>query len=51
MYEPKSEVFDGLGLSVRECLLSVESDGTVVIPVDNFQSKSVVLEEVWIWVC
>ena len=31
LFEPRSEVFDCLGVSIRECLLTVESDGTVTI--------------------
>ena len=41
LFEPRGEVFDCLGVSVRECLLTVGSDGTVTIPVDNFQSRPV----------
>ena len=44
LFEPRGEVFDCLGVSVRECLLTVGSDGTVTIPVDNFQSRPVRLE-------
>ena len=40
LFEPRGEVFDCLGVSVRECLLTVESDGTVII----FQSRPVRLE-------
>lgn len=44
LFEPRGEVLNSLGVSVRKCLLTVQSDGAVVISVDNFQGRPVRLE-------
>ena len=45
MFEPKFESIDKLGLSVQGCLLTVASDKTIPIPIENFQGVPVTLEE------
>ena len=37
LFEPKHEVLKGFGVSMQESLLSTRGDGTVLIPIENFQ--------------
>lgn len=45
MFEPKHEYLEPLGLCTQESLITVHSDGSVLIPLQNFQGMSVRLEK------
>ncbi len=45
LFEPCHSTFNDLGVDVQEALLSVGSDGSVTVPVSNFQGMSVKLED------
>ena len=44
LFEPNAESLGALGLSAQECLLCVQRDGTVLIPLQNFKQDTVDLE-------
>lgn len=45
LFEPRHSTLESLGLNTQESLLTLHSDGMVLIPVENFQGVSVVLEK------
>ena len=45
LFEPKHGTLDPLELSTQEALVSVHADGSVFIPIQNFQCIPVKLEE------
>ena len=44
LFEPNAEPLRALGLSAQESLLSVQKDGTVLIPLQNFKQNTVNIE-------
>ena len=45
LFEPKHGALDPLGLTTQEALVSVLADGSVLIPIQNFQGVPVKLDE------
>ena len=45
LFEPKHSTLKNLGLNTQESLLTVYSDGMVLIPIENFQGVPVTLEK------
>ncbi len=45
LFEPKHEALEPSGIGAHECLLSIQKDGTVMIPVDNFQGIQAKLDK------
>ena len=45
LFEPRHSTLESLGLNTQESLLTVHSDGMVLIPVENFQGIPVILEK------
>ena len=45
LFEPRHNTLESLGITTQESLLTVHSDGMVLIPVENFQGIPVMLEK------
>ena len=45
LFEPRHSTLESLGLNTQESLLTVHSDGMVLIPIENFQGIPVILEK------
>ena len=45
LFEPKRELLGPLGIDAYESVISLRSDGTVLIPLENYQGIPVKLEE------
>ena len=44
LFEPQHEVLESLGLCAQEALISVQPDGTVLIPMHNYHGTSVSID-------